>query len=279
MVLAANTVALSAPLILAAVGGYFSERGGVVNIALEGKMLVAACVTALATVAFNNGFIGLACGIASSLALSFVHWLMTQSFRTDAVVSGMAINVIALGATNFLDEKYVDPDRSLRAPFLPLNAYYAFAFVVPLIAWAYARWTRGGLRLQAAGSDPDKARQMGVNPALVRLRGLAFSGLLCGVAGAAIVSNAGQFVQEMTAGRGFIALAALILGGWRPIPAALACVGFGFCSALEIVWQGSVVFGARIPPEAWTALPYFVTILALAGFAAKTRSPAGMGKL
>lgn len=279
ILLAKNTITLSSPLLLAALGGFFSERGGVVNIALEGKMLMSACITALATIAFNNPYLGLAAGVSSSVLLSFVHWLMTQGFRVDAVVSGMAVNVVAFGATSFLYARFADPARIAPTPFLAVQVYYVAAFAAPLLVWAYIRWTRGGLRLVAVGGDPDKARQMGVAPQSVRFWSLTATGVFTGLAGAAIVTNSGQFVEEMTAGRGYIALAALILGGWRPIPTALACIGFGMCSALQIMWQGTELLGARIPPEAWTAFPYLVTVVAISGFAAKNRAPAGMGKL
>lgn len=270
-----NTVTLSAPLILAALGGYCSERSGVVNIALEGKMLTAACLATVVGAATNNPYLGLLAGMISAIIMAIIHWLMTQTYRVDAVVSGMAINVIALGGTNFLRLVAIDPDRTAKVPYISTNVFYALAFTLPIAVWAYSRWTRGGLRLLAVGSDPDKARTMGVNPLLVRLGSAVGTGIFCGLSGALIASNAGTFSDNMTSGRGYIALAALILGGWRPVQAALACVAFGAVQGLQILLQGSI----PVPSQARNALPYLVTIIAIAGFAAKNRAPAGIGKI
>ncbi|MCX7800063.1 MAG: ABC transporter permease [Fimbriimonadales bacterium] len=278
-VLLVGTVTLASPLILAAMGGYVSERGGIVNIALEGKMLAACAATSLVGFATRNAWLALGCGAAAAVLLAWTHWLLTQRFRVDAVVSGMALNALAFGATNFFDKRFTDPTHIGDMPRLPLGAYQALAFLLPLaLAYAVGR-TRAGVRLLASGSDPDKARQMGVEPIVVRFWAQTVTGVFCGVAGAMIVTNAGRFVDNMTAGRGFIALAALILGGWRPIPVALACLFFGFAEALQLVLQGTDLLGAKIPVEFWQSLPYLATILALAGFAGKSRAPAGLGKV
>lgn len=277
-ILLLSTLTLSAPLILAALGGYTSERSGVINIALEGKMLMGAAVTALVALGTGSAVLGLLAGIAAATALSLLHWAITQSFRVDHVVSGMAINAIALGGTNFFDKAFTDPTSSHEIAKFPLEVYYALALLLPLALWFVAKRTRPGLRLLAVGSDPDKARQMGLAPVRVRLYGLLATGVFCGLAGAMLVTNAGHFTDGMTSGRGFIALAALILGGWRPIPAAIACVGFGFATALQLELQGTELAGARIPSEAWQVLPYLVTVIALAGALGKSRAPAGLGK-
>lgn len=269
---------LGAPLILAAMGGLTSERGGVMNIALEGKMLAAACLTALVGASTRNAALGLAAGLSAAILLSLLHLLLTQTYRIDHIVSGMAINFLAIGGTSFLFRRFVDPDASGEIPQLPLIAYYALSLAVPLIlAWLLAR-SAPGLRLIAVGNDPEKSRQMGVDPIAVRRTALLATGLLTGLSGALIVTNAGRFTENMTSGRGFIALAALILGGWRPIPATLACLVFGLFEALQLQLQGSTLFGANIPSQAWNALPYIVTLIALAGFLGKSRPPAGLGK-
>ncbi len=271
------TVALSGPLILAAMGGFTSERGGVINIALEGMMLTAACVAALA--APSLGAVGgLLAGIAAATAMSLLHWLVTQIYRIDHVISGMAINAIALGGTNFIQEKFL-AQRNGAVPILPLWIFTAAAFGLPVLLLLYARFTRGGLRLLAVGSDPDKARLMGVQPLRVRFFGLLATGVFTGLAGGQIVTYTGGFTDNMTAGKGYIALAALILGGWRPVPALLACLAFGFFSALQVQLQHTAIFGTiQIPPEFWASLPYLVTIVALAGFLGRNRTPAGLGR-
>jgi general nucleoside transport system permease protein len=273
-----STLTLSAPLILAAMGGLTSERGGVINIALEGKMLGAAVVTALVAVQSDNAVLGLGAGIVAATVLSLLHWLMTQTYRIDHIISGMAINAIAFGASNFLDRKFLSA-ASGAVPVLPVSLYYAAAFTLPVALGLYLAKTRGGLRLLAVGQDPDKSRQMGLSPIGVRFGGLLATGVFCGLAGALVVSQATRFVDNMTSGRGFIALAALILGAWRPIPAALACFAFGAFQALQIQLQGTELMGARIPPEVWQSLPYAVTVVALAGLLGRSRAPSGLGKV
>lgn len=271
-----STLTLSVPLILAAMGGLTSERSGVINIALEGKMLGAAVVTAIVATLSGNAYLGLFAGIASGVTFSLLHWLMTQTFRIDHIVSGMAINAIALGVSNFLDRKYLATGGSV--PIVALNFFYVIAFILPVILGLYLSRTRPGLRLLAVGEDPSKSRQMGVSPIKVRFSGLLATGVFCGLAGALVVFQASHFVDNITAGRGFIALAALILGGWRPIPAMLACVAFGALQAAQIQLQGTELMGAKIPTEVWLCVPYLATVIALAGILTKTRAPSGLGK-
>ena len=278
VILLMSTITLAAPLILAAMAGYTSERGGVINIALEGKMLIATIFTVLGGERFNNGFAGLLCGVAAAVTFSLLHWVLTQQYRLDHIVSGMAINALGLGGANYLDRRYINPDDTTATPMLSPWMYYAIAFILPLVLALYAKRTRGGLRLQAVGSDPDKARLMGVFPEEVRLFGLLASGLFCGLAGVLLATTARGYTDNMTDGRGFIALAALIIGGWRPIPAMIACLVFGMVQGLQIQLQGTNFLGGNIPREVWVSLPYIVTILALAGFLGKTRAPAGLGK-
>jgi ABC-type uncharacterized transport system permease subunit len=152
------------------------------------------------------------------------------------------------------------------------------ALVLPALLYGYLRMSRAGLRLLAVGSDPEKARLMGVRPLRVRLIALVATGMFTGLAGAFIVSNVGRFTNDMTAGRGYIALAALILGGWRPLPTLIACIGFALFEAVQLQLQGTELMGAKIPSEAWQALPYLVTVIALAGFLGKSRAPQGLGK-
>ncbi len=145
------------------------------------------------------------------------------------------------------------------------------------VAW-YLKFGRGGLRLLAVGNDPDKSRQMGLSPVKIRYAALGATGILAGLSGALIVSNPESFTTEMTAGRGYIALAALILGGWKPWRTLGACVLFGAFEAIQLYLQGTNILGADLPTEVWTALPYVVTIIALAGFLGQNKAPAGLGK-
>lgn len=209
--------------------------------------------------------------------MSLLHGLFTQAYNIDHIVSGMAINVLAIGGTNFL-AKSLSSISQERAPVFPNWLYWSLALVSTAYLGFYLRRTRGGLHLSAVGNDPEKSRQMGLNPIKVRYLALTATGVLAGLSGVLILSNAQSFSDQMTAGRGFIALAALILGGWRPWHALAACVMFGLFSALQLQMQGTQIIGADIPADAWKALPYVVTIIALAGLLGRHRAPAGLGK-
>ncbi|MCH7904566.1 MAG: ABC transporter permease [Armatimonadetes bacterium] len=276
VVLLVSTITLSAPLVLAALGGLFSERSGVINIALEGTMLTSACITALVGVQTGSAALGLGAGVGSAVLMSLLHALLTQAYNIDHIVSGMGINALALGGTSFLSKTL--PELSEKTTAFSVNVYWWIAILaVPLIA-AYLRKTRGGNHLTAVGNDPNKSRQMGLDPVKIRYLALIATGVLAGLGGALLVSNAGSFTDHMTAGKGYIALAALILGGWKPWRTLGACVLFGAFAALQILLQGEAIFGANLPAEFWNALPYLVTVVALAGFLGRNKAPAGLGK-
>jgi len=265
---------LAAPLILAAMGGLLSERSGVMNIALEGKMLSAACAGFIVSSTTGNPFFGVLAGIAAAVLLSLLHAVLTQTYKIDHIVSGMGINAIAFGGTRFFREKF-GGDQAAAASF-SVWLYAGLGLVAALfLAW-YVRSWRGGVRLMAVGEDPEKSRQNGLDPVLVRFRALIGTGILCGLAGCLIVTNAGSFSDGMTAGKGYIALAALILGGWRPLPTLFACIAFGFIDGVQILFQGSK--GLALPSEAYTALPYLATLLALSLWKQQSPAPDGLGK-
>ena len=267
---------MGCPLALAAMGGYASERSGVINIGLEGMMLIAACVAAvLATQA--GPVVGLLGAIAAGTLLSLLHWLMTQKFSLNHVVSGMGVNAVAAGAASFIFGKFGSPSHDGSMPHLPTWTFFTLGLAIPFLLSFYATKTRGGLRLTAVGADPDKARLMGLVP--TRIRGIAAlaTGVFTALAGVLLVSDVGVYTNNITAGKGYVALAALVVGGWRPLPSLAICLGIGFLSSLQYRFQGIGVVQA-IPSQAWQALPYLVTIAALAGFLGKNRTPAGLGK-
>jgi len=290
IVLFAEALVRTAPYALAAMGGWSSERSGVMNIALEGKMLTAACVYALVGFTTHSFLFALLAALLSSILLSLLHWLVTQTYKVDQIISGMAINVLAAGATGFIAVRYLQ-ETSGTLPVIPtvavrissdyiwhISPYVMLAWVLPFVLAWYVRRTRGGLRLSAVGNDPDKARLIGVAPKTVRAVALIATGVFTGVAGVLFVSNAGRFTEDMTAGSGFIGLAALILGGWRPLPALLAAFAFAVFDAMQTIFQGVHLFGITIPSQFWQSLPYVVTVVALAGFLGRSRAPAGLGK-
>jgi simple sugar transport system permease protein len=268
---------LSTPLILAALAGLLSERAGVINIALEGKMLAAACFAALVSLLSGSPLLGLAAGITAATALALLHLWLTQAFRIDHIVSGMGLNALALGGTTYLAQS-LPAFRGGRADGLPAPLFWVFAIAAAAACWVLFARTSTGLRISAVGQSPDKARLNGLNPVRIRLIALAGTGILCGFAGAALASDAGGFVNNMTSGRGYIALAALILGRWRPLPALGAAILFGTVQSLQLNLQGTPIFGLSLPSEVWQSLPYVLTLLALALFMGNNKAPAGLGK-
>jgi general nucleoside transport system permease protein len=305
-----STVRLGTPLLLACLAGLFSERSGVFDIGLEGKMLAAAM--AAATVAFMTGsaWIGLGAGIVASLLFSALHGLASISFKGNQLISGVALNFLASGLTvliaqalfkqggrtpalagdarfNPIDLPFAEAVKDL--PFLgPLYAqvisghsilvYAAFA-AVPLSWWLLNR-TRFGLRLRAAGENPAALDTAGVSVVRMRYAALFITGVLCGLAGAymATALQAG-FGREMTAGRGYIALAALIFAKWRALPALGATMLFGFFQALalrpDVV---ETVTHVKISGSFLDALPYILTVIAVAGFIGKSIPPRAGGE-
>jgi len=200
-VILATTIARCTPLALAAMGGYTSERSGVINIGLEGKMLAGACAMAVITTRASNPWVGMAAGIAAAVVLSLFHWLCTQFYKIDQIISGMAVNLIALGGTKFCVDKFL-PTDSGAIKRLPEGLFYAAAILLPVMLYYYSARTRGGLRLLASGSDPDKARLMGVEPVRVRFGALLATGVFAGLAGVMILNNVGGYTDNMTARRG-----------------------------------------------------------------------------
>lgn len=270
-------VTMSSPLLLMAMAGYCSERSGIINIGLEGKMLTACFVCAAAAPQFG-AVGGVLAAILAGIIISLLHWTLTQVYRIDHIISGMAINLLASGGTGFLEASGYAKNTLTDAQRLPLPLYYAIAVLGPVLLFVVANQTRFGLRHKSVGSDPDKARLLGINPQRVRFFALMITGVFAGLAGSLLVSETSTFTKDMTSGRGYIALAALILGGWRPVPAALSCLLFGLATAVQIKMSGQQVMGLEIPSEIWKMLPYIVTLLALAGLLGRNRTPAGLGK-
>jgi simple sugar transport system permease protein len=307
--MAASTLRVAAPLVLAGLGGLFSERSGVVNIALEGKMLGASFAAAAVAAVTGSAWLGLGAAIAVAVALSMIHAVACVTYAGNQMVSGMAINVAALGLTALLANAWFQ--QGGRTPLLadaerfgpialplavtlapvpvlgPLYAVvisghnllvYATVAAIPLVAWLVAR-TRFGLRLRAVGQNPSAVDTAGVSVAALRYGALALTGLLTGIAGAYLsIAHGAGWQQDMTAGKGFLALAALIFGKWRPWPTAAACLLFAFTDALQIRLQGvALPLVGVVPVQAIQALPYVLTVLLLAGFVGRAVAPKAIG--
>jgi simple sugar transport system permease protein len=304
-----STIRLAAPLILAALAGLFCERAGVVNIALEGKLLGGAFAAAAAAELTGSAWIGLVAAMAFGWMLAMVHGFATITHRGDQVVSGMALNILVAGLGPVLANAWfqqagripvtLDSARfqSITLPFaeaaraIPVlgEVYaelisghnllvYVAVLAVPATFWVIWK-TRFGLRLRAVGENPAAVDTAGISVPWMRYRALMVSGALCGIGGAylSIAQNAG-YLRDMSAGKGYLALAALIFGKWRPLPTLFACLLFAFTDALQIRLQGTSIPGiGQIPTQFVQAIPYLVTVILLAGFVGRAVAPRAIG--
>jgi len=303
------TLRVSAPLIFAALAGLFSERSGIVNIALEGKILAGAFAAAATASVTGSVYLGLFAAIATAIALSMLHGFACITHRGDQIVSGVAINMLAAGLTVTLgrfwfglggqtpalsdSERFNSitlpgADALADVPVIGLlyselisghNVLVYLALVMVPVCWWVVFKTRFGLRLRAAGENPHAVDTAGISVAWLRYRALICAGILTGIAGAYLSTahNAG-FVANMSAGKGYIALAALIFGKWKPVPVLFGCLLFGFLDAVAIRLQGAELpLIGEIPVQAIEVLPYILTVLLLAGFIGRAVGPKAVG--
>ena len=279
-----SAIRLSTPLILAATGGLFSERAGIINIALEGLMLAGAFTAAAVTYATGNAWVGLLAGIAAGLALSSIHAVASIRFGADQVVTGTAINILMAGIPGFLSGALFLSSGS--TPQIPKEhlmpwAPIIMAFAAVPLSWYVLYRTPFGLRLRAVGENPEAADAAGIRVARIRYAGVLLSGLFAAIGGAYLsIGQSSLFTRNMTSGRGFIALAALIFGKWRPVQTMLACLFFGLTEAVTIRMQGVVKLpsGEDIPVQFIQIVPYVLTIVVLAGFIGQSRPPRALGR-
>ena len=307
--LIASTLRVSTPLILCALAAVLSERSGVIDLGLEGKMLM--CAFAAAATGSLTGSMGLAllAAITLGVALSMLHGYACVSHTGDQVVMGMAITMTALGLTVVLGMAWFKqggqtptlPDAVRLAPLFTglaasvqgvpvlgavlgagLLGHHAIVYLallaVPAVWWLLYR-TRFGLRLRATGENPAMVDAAGLSVRGLRYTALGLNGVLCALAGGTLVlADNPAFVPNMTAGRGYMALAAMIFGKWHPVLALWACLLFGFLDAVAIRLQGVVLPGlGPVPVQAIQALPYVLTVVLLAGFIGRSRAPAALG--
>src|SRR5436190_2195153 len=272
-----STIRMATPLLLAALGGLFSERAGVINIALEGLMLAGAFTSATVTHYAGSPWIGLLGGIAAGVIIALIHAAACIQFQADQVVTGTAINILMLGVPTLVSGALFETTGSTpqipRENLIP-NAPVVIAFILVPVIWYVLYRTPFGLRLRAAGENPEATDTAGVSVARIRYAGVLLSGALAAIGGAYLsIGQSSLFTRNMTAGRGYIALAALIFGKWRPVQTMLACLLFGLAEALAIQMQGVV----RIPVQFIQIVPYVLTIVVLAGFIGLSRAPRAIG--
>ncbi|HLH31112.1 MAG TPA: ABC transporter permease [Terriglobia bacterium] len=274
-----SMVRLATPLVLVALGGLFSERSGVINIALEGIMLAGAFTSATVTHYVGNPWIGLLGGIGAGMLIALVHAVVCIHFDADQVVTGMAINILMFGVPTLLCAALFGTTGSTppipRTSLIP-NTPIFLAFALVPIVWYVLNRTPFGLRLRAAGENPEAADTAGVSVVRVRYAGVLLSGVLAAIGGAYLsIGQASLFTRNMTAGRGYIALAALIFGKWRPVQTMLACLFFGFAEAASIQMQGVIPY---VRVEYIQIIPYVLTMVVLAGFIGASRAPKALGQ-
>ena len=292
--LIASTIRLATPLVLAALGGLFSERSGVINIALEGKMLAGAFTAAAVTYAADKSlglgnaspWAGLLAGMLAGLFIAAIYAVSCIKFKADQVVSGAAINTLMIGMPGFLSGAFFLSSGSTpqipKDHLLPQSPIVIAIAVIVLVAaiWYVVYKTPFGLRLRSVGENPEAADAAGVSVSKIRYSGVLLAGMLAGMGGAYLsIGQSSLFTRNMTAGRGFIALAALIFGKWKPVPTLLACLLFGFTEAVSIQMQGvfKLPSGEDIPVQFIQMVPYVLTIVVLAGFIGSSRPPRALG--
>lgn len=304
-----STIRLSIPLIFTALAGLFSERAGIFDIGLEGKMLAAAFAAAVLAYLSGSPWIGLLAGISVSILLSLVHGFASITNRGNQIVSGVAINFVAAGLTIVLGQAWFR--QGGRTPQLPADGRFSpitlpgvdmvrdvpiigplyanvisgnniltyLAFLAVPLAWWVLYRTRFGLRLRAVGENPGAVDTAGISVTWLRYRAVIVAGLLCGFSGTYLaIAQSAAFINNMSAGKGYIALAALIFAKWKPVPVMFACLLFGFLDALANFMQGkSMPLIGEVPVQIFQALPYILTCILLAGFIGAANPPKAGG--
>ncbi len=271
-------IQVSAPIAFAALGGVFSERGGVVNIALEGIMIVTTFMIVWGSMTFQSFFVGVVVAILAGMAVALIHAVVTVTYKVDQIVSGVAINILAMGVSRFLSQRiYGQETQSIFNSYLyprlfGVNLVALLIIPAGLVGWFVLYRTVFGLRLRSVGENPEAADTLGISVPRMRYIGVLISGALCGLSAATLYPA--QWVSGMTGGRGFIALAAMIFGRWHPVGAVLAALLFGFADTFRIMFEMRI----PIPGQFVQMFPYVLAVVVLAGIVGRARGPAASGK-
>jgi simple sugar transport system permease protein len=291
-----SSVARSVPIVFGALSGILCERSGVINIAIEGMLLSGAFVAAVVGSVTANPWIGIAGAILVGALLAALLAVLAIRYLVDQIIAGFVINILAVGLTSFLSVRLLVPNQALNnPPILPIvplpllsdipvlgpilfrhNMIVYSLFILVAVIFFGLFYTRWGLRVRAVGEHPQAADTVGINVNFIRYRNVILGGMVAGLGGAFFtVGSTGGFEREMTAGRGFIGLAAMIFGGWNPIGAGLAGLVFGFADSIQ---SRTAILNIPIPSEFLLMVPYVVTIIVVAGLVGRVRAPAADGK-
>ena len=291
-----STVQRAVPIVFGALSGILCERAGVINIAIEGMLLSGAFVSAVIGSVTQNPWIGIGAAVLTGLVLAALLAVLAIRYLVDQIVAGFVINILAVGLTSFLSVRWLQANPELNVPPrlgvtpIPLladipvlgpvlfnHSLFVYAlFVLVVVIYLGLFYTRWGLRVRAVGEHPKAADTVGIDVYFVRYRNVLLGGMVAGLGGAYFtIGSTGGFEREMTAGRGFIGLAAMIFGGWNPVGAFLAGLVFGFADAIQ---ARVAILSIPIPSEFLLMVPYIVTIIVVAGLVGRVRAPAADGK-
>ncbi len=291
-----SAVLLAVPITLAAFSGILAERSGVVNIAIEGMMLMSCMVAAIVASATQNAWFGLLGGIFSAVVLALIHAFLSIRYKINQVISGTVINIFSAGLTSFISQRFLQKNEALNSPpmftrvpipglaNIPIlgptlfntNLFVYILFALLIILQVALFQTRWGLRLRSVGEHPKAADTLGINVIRTRYMGVLLSGAVAGIAGAFFtLGSVGRFDEGMTAGKGFIGIAAMIFGKWTPLGSLGAGMLFGFADAIGSKLS---LLGSKIPPQFMAMAPYVITMVVLAGFIGRSSGPAASGE-
>jgi simple sugar transport system permease protein len=288
-----SALRLSTPLIFAAMGGLICERVGIATLCLEGVLLVGAFTGAVVNYYTHNPYIACIAAMVLGAITMWLHGVLTTYGKADHIISGIAINMLAMGMTPLLCKYFFgSPTSSAQIPLtekipeitLPLvgtqNPLTLLAWALPILLYFLLNKTSWGLHVKASGDSPDAVRTAGISVTKVRMLALIIGGMMVSLGGVYLsIAHSSQFTRDMSAGRGFIALTAVIFGKWKPIPCFFACLLFGFADALQIELQSRSIFGVEVPIQAIQAFPYILTLLVLVGFVGRAKPPLALGKV
>jgi len=282
LLLLLQTLRIAIPYLFAASGGVLAERAGIVSLTLEGFMLSGAFCATLGSFYFDSPWVGVLFGLLGGAAFGALHAVATIRFKADQIVSAVAINLMVVGLTRFFlrlafdsssnSPRVADGNAGMLATFENPLIWLGIV-VMPALAWVISR-TRFGLRVRAVGEKPEAATTLGVSVNRIRYGAVIASGALAALGGCYLALDQHQFTDQMTAGRGFIALAAVIFGRWTPVRAGIACLLFAFAEAIQIQVQGAGV----LPSQFVSMIPYVLTLVALAGVVGRAVPPAALGR-